>query len=161
MALCGFRGERGEAVDERRSEAGVQSTERVRRELGDEPLGEVATEGHGETIDDGPATARVASVDLGNVCKKPGDRRGVGGYERGDAHHVEYAHATEGCASLARGKRVTRLRDVVPRLAGRCPVYAASCSTATRFAVNVAPRQTTESGPSITISLLLQPSVVR
>ena len=38
---------------------------------------------------------------------------------------------------------------------------AAACSTTTGFAVNVAPRQTTAFGPSVTISLFRQPIVVR
>src|SRR5262249_43923287 len=107
-----FGCQRGEAVDERRSETRVEPIQGVTREPRDEPLGKVPTECDGETIDDRLVTVRIASVDLGNVCEKPGDRRGVGGDERGDAHDLEYARAAEVCASLARGKRVTSLRDV-------------------------------------------------
>jgi hypothetical protein len=44
---------------------------------------------------------------------------------------------------------------------GGGPVYAAIVSTITGVAVNVAPRHTTAFGPIVTISLRLQPIVVR
>ena len=77
--LRGFRRERGETVDERRGETGIESTERVTRELGDEPLGELPAESDGEPVDDGLVVVRPAAVDLGDIRQKAGTRGGVGG----------------------------------------------------------------------------------
>jgi len=66
-ALGGFGREGGEAVDERRSETGIEATERVARELGDEPLGELATESHGEPVYNRLVIIWLPPVDLGDI----------------------------------------------------------------------------------------------